>query len=201
MAKLPTPGGDAGNWGTILNDYLLQAHKEDGTLKAGVVAESNLAPAVVTKINNASTGTASNATTTTTGLVQLSGDLGGTATAPTVPGMARANLGGMEMVITANATGAMTINLASGNVVSWTLTGNVSGVTINGATNGRACSFTLYAKQDGTGNRTITWPASVKWSGGAPTLSTAANAVDIFVFESIDGGTTWYGSLVGKNFA
>src|SRR3989338_5196869 len=33
MARLPKPGGDNGNWGDILNDYLSQAHETDGTLK------------------------------------------------------------------------------------------------------------------------------------------------------------------------
>jgi len=31
MAALPTPGGDDGNWGTILNEYLLEEHAADGT--------------------------------------------------------------------------------------------------------------------------------------------------------------------------
>lgn len=33
MARLPTPGGDVGNWGAILNDYLSQAHDATGQLK------------------------------------------------------------------------------------------------------------------------------------------------------------------------
>lgn len=33
MARLPTPNGDAGTWGTILNDFLSQEHNSDGTLK------------------------------------------------------------------------------------------------------------------------------------------------------------------------
>jgi hypothetical protein len=32
-ARLPTVGGDDGNWGTILNQYLQVAHNSDGTLK------------------------------------------------------------------------------------------------------------------------------------------------------------------------
>jgi hypothetical protein len=34
MARLPTPGGDSGNWGTILNDFLSVEHEADGTLKS-----------------------------------------------------------------------------------------------------------------------------------------------------------------------
>ena len=36
MARLPTLGGDTGNWGTVLNDYLSQAHTADGKLRADV---------------------------------------------------------------------------------------------------------------------------------------------------------------------
>ena len=31
MARLPKPGGDINVWGDLLNDYLLQQHKPDGT--------------------------------------------------------------------------------------------------------------------------------------------------------------------------
>ena len=37
MARLPTPGGDDGNWGDILNDFLDVAHNTDGTLKSSAV--------------------------------------------------------------------------------------------------------------------------------------------------------------------
>jgi len=33
MSRLPEPGKDSGNWGDILNDYLLQSHTTDGSLK------------------------------------------------------------------------------------------------------------------------------------------------------------------------
>lgn len=48
MARMPQPGGDTGNWGQILNDFLSQAHQADGTLKPGVVGASNLAANAVT---------------------------------------------------------------------------------------------------------------------------------------------------------
>jgi hypothetical protein len=37
MARLPVVGGDAGNWGTILNTFLQVSHASDGTLNSGVV--------------------------------------------------------------------------------------------------------------------------------------------------------------------
>ena len=119
---------------------------------------------------------------------------------PLVGTVALANGGGQESVVTnAGAIGAVTLNLASGNVFSITLTGNTT-LTFSGATAGMACSFSLYVKQGGTA-RTLAFPAAVAWAGGTVASVTAtAGATDVFVFESIDGGTTWYGSLVGANF-
>ncbi len=50
MARLPQPGGDVGNWGQILNDYLSQVHNVDGTLKSGVVQSTNLATDAVNNV-------------------------------------------------------------------------------------------------------------------------------------------------------
>lgn len=48
MARLPKPGGDNGTWGDVLNDYLSQVHKSDGTLKDNAVTPNVLAPNSVT---------------------------------------------------------------------------------------------------------------------------------------------------------
>lgn len=37
MARLPEVGGDSGNWGVVLNDYLSQAHNANGSLKSSAV--------------------------------------------------------------------------------------------------------------------------------------------------------------------
>ncbi|MGB4761925.1 MAG: hypothetical protein WBP12_01045 [Candidatus Saccharimonas sp.] len=116
--------------------------------------------------------------------------------------VALATSGGAETLnALGSGSGTRAINLASGNVVSATLAGATT-FTFTGAVASTACSFGLYLTQDATGGRIVTWPASVRWGGGvAPTLSTGANAIDILVFETINGGTTWYGSLVGANFS
>ena len=67
MSRLPTPGGDDGVWGNVLNDFILLEHNPDGTHR--VVVDPD-------------------ATTTSKGKIQLAGDLGGTSAAPTVPGLA-----------------------------------------------------------------------------------------------------------------
>jgi hypothetical protein len=48
MARLPTPGSDNNAWGTILNDFLAQAHKSDGTLKDNVIGATHLQDNAVT---------------------------------------------------------------------------------------------------------------------------------------------------------
>jgi hypothetical protein len=105
--------------------------------------------------------------------------------------------GGLDGLVTnSSASGSVTLNLASGNVFALTLTGTVT-LTFSGATSGVSCSFTLYLTENTTGGYGVTWPGSVTWLGGsAPTLNTAANAVNLLVFETVNGGTTWYGSLV-----
>jgi hypothetical protein len=63
-----------------------------------------------------------------------------------------------------------------------TLTGNVTSFNLsNVATNG---FYTLRVVQDGTGGRTITgYNSNIKWIGGtAPTITAAANAVDVITF-------------------
>jgi hypothetical protein len=37
MARLPQPGGDDGQWGDILNQFLSVSHSTDGTLKSSAV--------------------------------------------------------------------------------------------------------------------------------------------------------------------
>jgi hypothetical protein len=102
-----------------------------------------------------------------------------------------------------SSSGTLTLDLENGHNFEVTLTENVTTLTIsNPPASGKAGAFTLILKQDATGSRTVTWPASMKWADGtAPTLSTDANAVDILTFITTDAGTTWYGGVFGLAFA
>lgn len=103
------------------------------------------------------------------------------------------------LVAVGNTGAAANINLASGTVFTATLTGNAT-LTIQNPTG--AASFTLILLNDGTAGRTVAWAGgSFKFPGGAATLSrtTTANAIDIWVFFSPDGGTTYYGNIAMKN--
>ena len=188
MARLPVPGADANQWGTVLNDYLSTEHQTDGTLK---IRTDGTLPTAGSALPSA-LGTAN---------AGASAQVSHQDHVHPKTGLALADGGGRETLSTiASATGATSINLSAGNVFNVTLTGNAT-FSFAGAVNGVACSFALYLSQDATGGRTTTWPGSVKWAGAsAPTLTTTANATDLLVFESLNGGTTWFGSLAGANF-
>jgi hypothetical protein len=126
--------------------------------------------------------------------VSGSGDVGVGVASPA----AKFDLGGdyRELVNTANSSTAYTINLTSGTIQIITLTGNCT-FTFPTATAGK--SFMLLLKQDATGSRTVTWPATVKWPGNtAPTITSTASKLDKYVFTA--DGTNWYGSNGGQNY-
>jgi hypothetical protein len=101
-----------------------------------------------------------------------------------------------------NSGSALTLDPTNtGYVKTITLTANCT-FTLTGATSGQASTLELVLTQDATGNRTVTWPSSVKWSGAvAPALTTTAAAVDRILLTSYNGGTTWYGDLIGRGYA
>lgn len=51
--RLPTPGGDEGSWGDILNDFLSQAHDTTGAIKSGSIVKAQLATSVQTSLDAA----------------------------------------------------------------------------------------------------------------------------------------------------
>jgi hypothetical protein len=204
MARLPQPGGDSGTWGNILNDYLSQALKGDGTIKDsavtastlgpnsvtstaiapnsvtnaalathavnatsiadgsitntqladGTIQEAKLAAAVQTKIDNP---TIADATTTTKGKLQLAGDLAGTAAAPTV-----AKIQGKAI----NAsTPADTQVLSYSSASSAWIPATVSSTTVSDATTGAKGIVQLAGDLAGTAS--------------SPTVPALANKLDI----------------------
>ena len=107
------------------------------------------------------------------------------------------------LVAVGNSGTAATIDLSTGTVFTVTLNGNAT-LTITNTTG--AAAFTVILTNDGTPGRTVAWAASggsFKFPGGAAALSrtVAASGVDIWVFFSPDGGTTWYGNIAMKAMA
>ena len=88
-------------------------------------------------------------------------------------------LGHSECAVNAlgNVNSNPTFDFTVANYITLTLTGNVT--VQNPTTESIGQSGSIIITQDGTGSRTCAWSNQFKWTGGtAPTLSTAANAVD-----------------------
>ena len=93
-----------------------------------------------------------------------------------------------------------TVNCETGNAFSHTLTEATTFSFSNPPTSGTAYSMSIEIIQDASASGyAITWPTSVDWpSATAPTLTATANAKDVFVFYTRDGGTNWYGFTAGQ---
>jgi len=148
---------------------------------------TNATTASITSFNNITGYTASGATgTTSTNLVF--------STTPTITTPVLTNPTITAYLETApaiaNSSTAVTLALASGTVLSYTLTGNCT-FTMPTATSGT--SFIVRLIQDATGSRTATF-TGVKWPGGTvPTITTTASTgVDIISFVCI--ASVWYGN-------
>jgi len=88
------------------------------------------------------------------------------------------------------------INWNAGNVQSMTLSSSPTLTFVNGQAGGE---YKLILTQDATGNRSVTWPAGIKWENGSePSLTTAASSTDVVSF--IYDGSNYLGSY-GLNFS
>lgn len=166
MARLPTPGGDNDNWGTILNEFLEIEHNSDGTHI--------------------------DATTIQKGVVELATqsevDTGTDTERAVVPATLQEKLYSTQ-TLTDGAT--ISWDLSLGAFAEVTLGGNRTLSSPTNMVNG--ASYILIVKQDGTGSRTLSFDSAYKFADGDdPTLTTTANAVDIITF--ISDGTSMYGS-------
>jgi hypothetical protein len=264
--RLPTPGGDSGDWGTILNGFLEVSHNSDGTLiptavtdagayskPSGGIPASDLDSSTQTIINSVAnkyvkpvggipytdlagsipvsylttTGTASsstylrgdgtwsavssasNATGSTPGLVQLSGDLGGgasgTAASPQVTSTHLAS----ALPLAQGGTGSTTQNfvdlstsqtIAGTKTFSSTITGNISG---NAATATNANTVTTIpaltgdVTSNGSGNVTtvakingITLPSNAPTSSGQVLTTTGSGSGTGTSWQTVQTGSS-----------
>jgi hypothetical protein len=93
-------------------------------------------------------------------------------------------------------SGAINLDLTTGNVFTATATGNITLSIINTPVSGTASSVSLLATNFGA--YTITWPAGTVWAGGgfAPTLASAGQST--VILYTVNAGGTWYAALVGS---
>lgn len=100
----------------------------------------------------------------------------------------------LPVAVVAAAGAAQAIDLTAANVWDLKLTAAACVLAIAPIAGAHGLLLHLVLRQDATGGRTVTWPASVKWPAAtAPVLSAGANKVDRVSLLSVDGGTTWLG--------
>ena len=103
-----------------------------------------------------------------------------------------------EYAAVTSSSNVVSLNLRTAGNFSHDLTENTTISFTNPAASGKVSAATLRIIQGSTA-RTITWNSSIKWAADtAPTLTTTNDAVDIFVFYTVDGGTTFYGFTAGQ---
>ena len=93
--------------------------------------------------------------------------------------------------------GSATIDLSTANNFRRQFNGTAT-VSFSNAPASNAFGFTLLTVNAGA--YSITWPASVDWVGGTAPILTSSG-VDVLVFYTFNGGTTYYGFVTGKNLS
>ncbi len=157
-------------------------------------ASGTLASSAALAANNVVVGGGAGAAPSSTNLLSISAAV---TTGNYIKGIGYAD----TVTALGNTSTAINLDVTSGGVFSATLNGNAT-ITLRYPVATGASSFTLILTNDATPGRTVAWAGGTfLFPGGAAALSrtTTANAVDIWVFFTPDGGTTYYGNIAMKN--
>lgn len=121
-------------------------------------------------------------------MVQSSAVVAGTnATATQYNNLRNDVLLGLRSIQSNTDGSTVTFDMSVSNDHTVTLGGNRT-LAFSNVTTGQW--FHIQLVQDGTGSRTVTWPAGIKWpSATAPTLTTTANSRDSFIIHCIGSGS------------
>jgi hypothetical protein len=94
--------------------------------------------------------------------------------------------------------GSVTLDLATANNFRRQFNGSATITFSNppSSPNGFGFTFTMV----NAGAYSITWPVSIDWVGGLSPVLTSAGT-DVLTFFTFNGGTTYYGFVVGKNMS
>ncbi len=92
-----------------------------------------------------------------------------------------------------NSGTSKTLDFNDSNEQLLTLTGNVT-LTLSNPTDGGR--YVIVLAQDGTGGRTVAWPAAVKWPAGTtPTITATASKYDLITLIYLSGAGIYLASI------
>lgn len=98
-------------------------------------------------------------------------------------------------------SGVLTINLNNGPVQEVTLEENITSFVFGNVSSDGSTTVQLKVNQGLVGTRSIDFTGFITAGGVTPTVSTGINEEDIFVFQTLDAGATWYLFPSGLNMA
>jgi hypothetical protein len=127
---------------------------------------------------------------------KIFGAINDTTVGLTVPAAAKFTYAHTSSLVVSQSGASITVDCALSNVFETTLTANITTLTLSNPHDGQTINW--FITQDGTGSRTMTWGASVKFPGGSVNgaLSTTASAVDLVVLTYRTTTGFWYGSVL-----
>lgn len=182
--------------GANVNALIGGAFQINGT---SVLNATTLGSAVVnsslTSLGTIANFVATNASTTRltssdyTSLGTGAGLVGIGSTTPRAKLSVNGNILNQPQQLTDGAT--ITIDMSLGNVFFVTLAGNRT-IAFSNIEIGQ--SVRVYVTQDSTGSRTLAYPISVHFKGGAPTLSTGVGETDVLNFSTATSAQTIHGT-------
>lgn len=130
-------------------------------------------------------------TSTTDYATAAQGVLAGTALQPDAGGQLATTARRRKIVALGNITGALNIDLASGDIITGTLIGNVTASWVNLPASPYAADIELRLAQDSTGGRTFSAPAGTKYPGTAPyVLTPTIGTMDVVSFTVDSAGNS-----------
>jgi hypothetical protein len=188
---------------------------EINNISSGIIRASSIGIGTTNPITPLQIGTASSLGVPTNGdifAVTSIGRVGVGTTAPRsqldVEGTLRTKVVREAVETLSIASNVVTVDLSKAQNFLLSATADVNSFTIiNPPT--ETSSFTIKITQTaafGVGINTFTTgggpPITVNWSGGGviPIITPTANRSDIYTFKTFDGGSNWYGIVVGQNF-
>ena len=95
---------------------------------------------------------------------------------------------------------AITVDCNNGVAFKHVMTESTTFTFSNPAASGKLTAFTLFL-DNAAGAYTPTWPGAVKWSNGSAPVFAVASKKYMVGFTTIDGGTTWVGTLCSEAYA
>ena len=194
-----------------------------GILTANDIFVSGIITATSYDLQNSSTGritagiiTSTNLVVGTSGttLITSSANVGVGTTVPRakfdVEGLTRLKTYSESVSNVASSGGVVTVDLAQSQNFNLTLTENITHIIASNIPSD-VSSFTIKITQDASSAYTVDLDdlrnsggsvLPVYWAGGGiiPIMTPTVSRTDIYTYKTFDGGSNWYGIVIGQNF-